>query len=84
MLPAMGQTKTKTVFTAEARQLRAIKDVVRSGRYRSASELLREAIDEKLERLRREQLTAEVACYCEHGYDIEDPEFMAAQASEQD
>ena len=51
----MAPTKKKTVFNAEPRQLDEIQAVVKTGRFRSVSELLREAIDEKLERLRRER-----------------------------
>jgi Arc/MetJ-type ribon-helix-helix transcriptional regulator len=38
--------------------------MVRRGRYRTSSEFLREAIDDKLERLRRDLLAEQVARYC--------------------
>jgi len=59
----MAPTKKKTVFNAEPRQLDEIQAVVSTGRFRSVSELLREAIDEKLERLRRERLEAQVESF---------------------
>ena len=59
----MAPTKKKTVFNAEPGQLEEIQAVVSTGRFRSASELLREAIDEKLERLRRERLEAQVESF---------------------
>jgi len=80
----MGQQKKKTVFTAETEQLEQIRAVVRSGRYRSASELLREAIDEKLERLRREGLQEQVSRYCAEGYGSEDRQLVDIQAFDPD
>ena len=80
----MPQVKRKAVFTAEADQLEHIQAVVRSGRFRSTSEFLREAIDEKLERLRREGLVRQVARYCESGYAGEDADIVAVQAIDVD
>ena len=79
----MGQPKRKTVFTAEPSQLAHIQAVVRSGRYRSASEFLRKAIDEKLDRLRREQLAEQVARYCAEGHGDEDRALADIQAFEE-
>lgn len=76
----MAPKKQKTVFTANQDQVRQIRLVVQSRRYRSASELLREAIDEKLERLRRERLTAQVDRYCAEGPADEDIGLIENQA----
>jgi Arc/MetJ-type ribon-helix-helix transcriptional regulator len=72
--------RVKTVFTADQEQVRQIRIIVQSRRYRSASELLREAIDEKLERLRRERLAAQVDRYCDEGLADEDLGLIEAQA----
>jgi len=79
----MGQKK-KAVFTAEPEQLDEIEAVVRSGRYRSASAFLREAIHEKLARLRQERLEQQVAQYCAEGDSRDDAELMCLQAIEDD
>ena len=80
----MVQPKRKAVFTAEPEQLAHIQAVVRSGRYRSASEFLRKAIDEKLDRLHREQLAEQVAQYCVEGVADEDRALAEIQAFEED
>ena len=80
----MGQTKRKAVFTAEPAQLEQIEAMVRSGKYRSTSEFLREAIDEKLRRLRRKRLEAQVASYCAEGYGDEDRDLVEFQAFDHD
>jgi Arc/MetJ-type ribon-helix-helix transcriptional regulator len=59
----MGQRKRKAVFTVEPDQLEKISEIVRSGKYKSTSEFLPEAIDEKLRRLHRERLTEQVERY---------------------
>lgn len=76
----MAPPKRKAVFTAEPAQLEQIQETVRQGRYRTSSEFLREAIDEKLARLRRERLAQQVARYCDHGFAGEDEGVIAAQA----
>ncbi len=60
--------------------MRAVRKVVQSGRYRSASELFREAIDEKLERLRRERLAAQVERFCDGVADEDEVDLVGAQA----
>lgn len=80
----MPQTKRKAVFTAQPEQLERIQVIVRSGKYRSSSEFLREAIDEKLERLRRERLGEQVAQYCKSGYADEDAGLATGQAFDPD
>jgi len=76
----MAEAKRKAVFTAEPAQLDEIQAVVRSGRFRSSSEFLREAIEEKLARLRRERLAEQVEQYCQEGHAGEDHELAAFQA----
>lgn len=76
----MAPSKRKAVFTAEPAQLEQIREVVESGHYRSSSELIREAIDEKLDRVRRERLAEQVAAYCERGFAAEDDELVEIQA----
>ena len=76
----MAPRRQKAVFTADPEQVRQIRVVVESGRYRSSSALLREAIDEKLERLRRERLAAQVDRYCEEGLGAEDLGLVKSQA----
>jgi Arc/MetJ-type ribon-helix-helix transcriptional regulator len=76
----MAQTKQKAVFTAEPNQLEDIQEHVRLGRYKSTSEFLREAIDEKLQRLRLERLSKQVERYCAAGHDDEDREVADMQA----
>jgi Arc/MetJ-type ribon-helix-helix transcriptional regulator len=77
----MVQRKLKTVFSADPEQVRRIRAVVQQSRhYRSVSELLREAIDEKLERLRRESLGAQVDRYCREGHGDEDAGLIEGQA----
>lgn len=80
----MAQTKQKTVFTAEPAQLEEIRKVVRSGRYRSTSEFLREAVDEKLRRTRRESLAEQLDRYCTEGYASEDRDLIETQAFDRD
>ena len=72
MLVAMADAKQKAVFTAEPGQLQEIQAAVSSGKYKSASHFLREAINEKLERLRCDRVTEQVARYCAEGRSEED------------
>jgi Arc/MetJ-type ribon-helix-helix transcriptional regulator len=81
---AQHQRKQKTVFTADPGQLTDISELVRSGRYKSTSEFLREAIDEKLQRLQRERLAAQVDRYCSEGYADEGRDLVEAQAFDPD
>ena len=79
-MPIMAPTKKKTVFNADPGQLDEIRKVVSTGRFRSASELLREAIDEKLERLRRERLDAQVESFVAEPTEAWDDEIVDLQA----
>jgi Arc/MetJ-type ribon-helix-helix transcriptional regulator len=80
----MAQVKQKTVFTAEPAQLEEILKVVQSGSYRSTSEFLREAIDEKLQRIRRQRLAKQLDRYCTEGYASEDRDLVEVQAFDRD
>lgn len=76
----MAPTKVKSVFTAEVRQVARIRSLVRSRRYKTTSEFLREAIDDKLAALERASLEQQVARYCDLGASEEDRELIDAQA----
>ena len=76
----MGPRKQKTVFTAEPKQLEEIQSFVRSGKYRSSSEFLREAIDEKIQRLHRERLADQLERYRAEGYASEDRDLVDTQS----
>jgi Arc/MetJ-type ribon-helix-helix transcriptional regulator len=70
----------RLAFLAEAKHVKHIKTMVRSRQFPSVSAFLREAIDEKLRRLRQERLNAQVARYCGEGYADEDRDLVAMQA----
>jgi Arc/MetJ-type ribon-helix-helix transcriptional regulator len=67
-------------FLANAGEVDAIEALVRSGKYPNASSFLRAAVDEKLRRLRRARLNAQVARYRAEGYADEDRDLVANQA----
>lgn len=67
-------------FLANAGEVDAIEALVRSAKYPNASSFLRAAVDEKLRRLRRAYLNAQVARYCAEGYANEDRDLVANQA----
>jgi Arc/MetJ-type ribon-helix-helix transcriptional regulator len=72
--------KKRAVVNAEAGQLERIEALVASRRYRSLSDFVREAVDEKLARIDRDLLADEVARYCAAGHAGEDDELIGAQA----
>lgn len=76
--------KKKAVFTAEPEQIDQIQEMVRRGKYRSSSEFLREAIDEKLDRLRGDLLAEQVARYCRSRYADEDEGLIVRQAFDEE
>ena len=80
----MSARKVKTVFTADPVQIAAIDALVQRGRYRTTSEFLREAIDEKLRRLRASRLSDQVTRYVARGHADEDLELIRAQAPVED
>jgi Arc/MetJ-type ribon-helix-helix transcriptional regulator len=76
----MRAARQRAVFTADPDLLEQVQAVVQSGRYRSSSAFLREAIREKLERLRRDDLARQVEEYCAAGHAGEDIGLVAEQA----
>jgi Arc/MetJ-type ribon-helix-helix transcriptional regulator len=76
----MAQQKRKVVFTADPRQLRRIDELVSAGTYRTTSEFLREAIDDKLASVFASRLGEEVARYVAAGHAGEDDGVMEQQA----
>jgi Arc/MetJ-type ribon-helix-helix transcriptional regulator len=73
-------TKAKSVINVEKHQLLEIERLVRLGDYASAAEFVREAVDEKLARLREARLGEQVAGYAAAGHSEEEPDLVAAQA----
>ncbi len=76
------RTKRRTVVNADAEQIERAMALVRRGRYRTLSDLIREAVDEKLARLDDALLEDEVVRYCAAGHGDEDSDLIAAQAFE--
>ncbi|MGH7856389.1 MAG: hypothetical protein ACREQY_03595 [Candidatus Binatia bacterium] len=76
----MGAPKRKTVINAEASQIERVRPLIEAGRYRTLSEFVREAMEEKLRRLEQEQIADAVERYCAAGYADEDVELLGAQA----
>ena len=76
----MPTRRLKTVFSAEPRQIERIRLLVRARRYKSPSEFLRAAIDDKLAALDRAALDQQVATYCAEGFADEDRDLLEAQA----
>ena len=76
----MAQTKRKSVISADVGHLDRISELIRAGRYATLSEFVREAMAEKLDRLRQARLADQVTRYCEQGYDREDLDLVSAQA----
>lgn len=72
-------TKKRTVVNAEPRQIERAMALVRQGRYRTLSDFVREAVDEKLARIDDALLEDEVARYCAAGHAAEDVELIGAQ-----
>jgi len=72
------------VFLAEAINFEHIKAMVRSRRFPGVSAFLREAVDEKLRRIKQERLGAQVASYCAEGYGGEDRDLVEFQAFDRD
>jgi len=76
----VANTKRRTVINADASHLRQAKVLIASGRYRTLSDFVREAMDEKLARVQRELLADEVERYCAAGHAKEDVDLVAGQA----
>jgi len=73
-------TKQKAVISAERDHLRQIRRLVSTGAYATVSEFVREAVAEKLARLRNAQLRDQVSRYVRKGHADEDSDLIAAQA----
>jgi len=73
-------TKRRTVVNAEPRQIERAMLLVQQGRYRTLSDFVREAIDEKLARIDEALLEDEVARYCAAGHGVEDADLVESQA----
>jgi Arc/MetJ-type ribon-helix-helix transcriptional regulator len=76
--------RQKTVFTAEPEQMKRVEALVREGRYRSASEFLRAAIDRQLAELESAAIAEQVERYCAAGHAREDDDLLAAQAFDEE
>ncbi len=77
----MTETKRKAMINASVSDLEEIERIVRSGRYRTLSEFVREAVKEKLERLRLAELETAVGRYCEAGHANDDVDWVDLQFS---
>lgn len=73
-------SRKKAVINAEPEALADVEALVREGRFASVSEFVREAMREKLARLRRERLHRQVASYCREVDIDEGDNLIAAQA----
>lgn len=78
----MASPKRKAVINAEASQLDRIQRLIGSGRYRTVSEFVREAVEEKLERIEQDRIAEAVERYCTAGHAHEDIDLIAAQGVE--
>jgi Arc/MetJ-type ribon-helix-helix transcriptional regulator len=76
----MGAAKQKAVINAEKSQIERVKRLIDNGRYRTVSEFVREAVEEKLERIADSRIAEAVERYCAAGHDAEDMDLIGAQA----
>lgn len=76
----MRSPKKKAVINAEASQLAEVQGLIRAKRFRTLSEFVRLAIDEKLERLQTEQLAKDVERFVSAGHASGDDDLVQAQA----
>ena len=76
----MGTLKRKAVINAEASQIERVQPLIDAGRYRTLSEFVREAMDEKLQRIEQERIAEAVEHYCAAGHADEDVELIDVQA----
>ena len=75
-------TKRRTVVNAEPAQIERAQALVAEGRYRTLSDFVREAMDEKLARVEDARLADEVARYCAAGHAAEDTDLIETQVLE--
>lgn len=78
----MGATKQKAVISAEKVQLERVRRFVAAGRYRTISDFVREAVEEKLERLDEAGVAEAVKRYCAAGHADEDTDLIGQQGLE--
>ncbi len=76
----MKTVKRKAVINAEKSQLDRVQALIESGRYRTVSEFVREAVDEKLERIEQARIAVAVERYVAAGHADEDGDLIDAQA----
>lgn len=76
----LATTKRKAVINAEAAQIQRVQPLITEGRYRTLSEFVREAMDEKLQRIESERIAEAVERYCAAGHADEDIDLIGAQA----
>jgi Arc/MetJ-type ribon-helix-helix transcriptional regulator len=76
----MAVTKRKALVNAEPDHLAEVEALIQQGRYRTLSDFVRQAMEEKLARLRREKLAEQVERYCDEVDQREDGELIAWQA----
>jgi Arc/MetJ-type ribon-helix-helix transcriptional regulator len=76
----MRAAKQKAVINAEKSQIERVKRLVDDGRYRTVSEFVREAVDEKLERIAESRIAEAVERYCSAGHGEEDVDLVETQA----
>jgi|GEM_PF-1616875 len=76
----MASTKRKAVINAEASQIERVQPLIDAGRYRTLSEFVREAMDEKLRRIEQEEIAEAVERYCAAGHAEEDLDLVGVQA----
>ncbi len=67
-------------MNAEPAHLAEVRELVRQGRYKTLSEFVRKAMEEKLARLRRERLAEQVERYCRDVDPLEDAEVVDWQS----
>lgn len=76
----MDTRKRKAVINADASHIERIRPLLEAGRYRTLSEFVREAMEEKLQRVEQERIAEAVERYCAAGHADEDVELIASQA----
>lgn len=73
-------TKRKAVISAESEDLERVEALVRARRFKTVSDFVRQAMQEKLARLAEARLAEDVARYCAVGHAAEDADLVDAQA----
>ncbi len=73
-------TKRKAVISADSEDLERIEELVRARRFKTVSEFVRQAMQEKLARFAEARLAEDVARYCAEGRATEDGDLVDAQA----